>query len=123
MFYHYNQNNSGGSFDEDDKVCRHVIIEAAGPVSADLKAEEIGIYFNGCDTGQDCPCCGDRWSTAWGEGTEEPMLYGGMPIQDYEYATSFSGAGEVYCRIYYADGLIAEHRVPEAEGPLLLTSD
>mgnify|MGYP006919687944 CR=1 FL=1 len=121
MFYHYNQNNSGGSFDVDDKVCRHVIIEAPGPVSADLKAEEIGIYFNGCDSGLDCPCCGDRWSTAWRD-DEEPLLYG-QAIQDYGSAGLFSGPGEVYCRVYYADGLIAEHRVPEAEKPLLLTSD
>lgn len=29
MFYHFDQNNSGGRFYNDDRVCNHVIIEAA----------------------------------------------------------------------------------------------
>ena len=33
---------------------------------ADAIAEQNGVYFDGCQEGLDCPCCGDRWSSAWG---------------------------------------------------------
>lgn len=49
-----------------------VIIEAKTAEQADDKAQEIGIYFNGCEEEIDCPCCGDRWTTAC-EGTATPI--------------------------------------------------
>jgi hypothetical protein len=61
MYYKYTQNNSGGSFITNDKVAETVIIEAHSPLEANAIAEEIGIYFDGCATGEDCSCCGDRW--------------------------------------------------------------
>lgn len=78
MFYHYSQNNSGGSFDFDGErgITHHVIIEAQNAEQANDLAEEIGLYFNGCDYGEDFSCCGDRWFEAYGEGDEEPMIYG-----------------------------------------------
>lgn len=65
-WYRFDQNNSGGSFDiEPDKgVGAEVFIEAANPKEANLKAEELGLYFDGVDDGRDCDCCGDRWSRA-----------------------------------------------------------
>lgn len=62
-WYHYHQNNSGGSFDVDaDRGIGHnVFIQAASEPEADARAESIGIYFNGVDDGLDCECCGDRW--------------------------------------------------------------
>lgn len=60
LFYKFEQNNSGGAFDFDDKVCHRVIIEADTIDEAIDKAEELGIYFNGVDKGIDCECCGDR---------------------------------------------------------------
>jgi hypothetical protein len=60
-FYVFNQNNSGGSFESNDKLCHRVIIEADNVDDAVRIAENMGIYFNGCDEGMDCPCCGDRW--------------------------------------------------------------
>jgi hypothetical protein len=66
-FYHYRQNNSGGHFDVDEEVSINVCIEASSVSAADARAENVGIYFNGCDTGQDCSCCGDRWYTACSE--------------------------------------------------------
>lgn len=77
-WYCFTQNNSGGSFDfnEQDGITHHVVIEADDATEANYRAGRIGIYFNGCETGSDCPCCGDRWSEAWrDEGTPEPMVY------------------------------------------------
>ena len=64
MFYTYSQNNSGGSFVNDDKVCHYVIVEADNSKDANDIAEYNGIYFNGCDDDIDCPCCGARWDSA-----------------------------------------------------------
>ncbi len=76
-FYEYNQNNSGGSFVVNDKVCHRVIIEADSKSAAEMKAEDLGIYFNGVDAGYDCECCEDRWYPPWDTLTF-PMPYGGM---------------------------------------------
>ena len=111
MFFEFNQNNSGGDFVVDDRVCHHVIIEASSADQANEIAEAVGIYFNGVDDGVDCDCCGDRWYPQWGSaaGTEDPLIYGQDPTK---YVDRFTEAGEVYCRIYYKDGLIAEHKAP-----------
>lgn len=77
MFYHYSQNNSGGSFDFNKQkgITNHVVIEADNANEADSIAENIGLYFNGCDEGMDCACCGDRWYNAYGEGDDVPKVY------------------------------------------------
>ena len=62
QFYEFAQNNSGGSFDVDDKVCHRLFIEAVNIHDAIGKALELGVYFDGCLNGKDCSCCGDRWS-------------------------------------------------------------
>jgi hypothetical protein len=62
MWYRFRQNNSGGSFVINDKVAVEVFIDAEDYIEANYKATRLGIYFNGCETGYDCPCCGDRWS-------------------------------------------------------------
>lgn len=61
-WYNFDQNNSGGYFDVDDKVCYRLFIEAESFDDAVKKAEELGCYWDGVDEGMDCPCCGDRWS-------------------------------------------------------------
>ena len=61
MFYQIDQNNSGGHFTVDDKVCHRLFIEADSLADAMDKAEELGCYWNGVAKGFDCPCCGDRW--------------------------------------------------------------
>lgn len=78
MFYHYSQNNSGGSFDFDPAsgITHNVIIEARDGDHADERAKEIGLYFNGVEDGLDCDCCGNRWSQSYGNGTDEPTIYG-----------------------------------------------
>lgn len=65
-WYKFEQNNSGGSFDVDDKVCHRLFIEAKSFNDAVKKAEELGCYWDGADKGIDCSCCGDRWSK-WGD--------------------------------------------------------
>lgn len=62
MFYLFNQNNSGGSFIVNDKVCHRLFIEADDGREALRVAESLGCYWDGVSKGLDCPCCGDRWS-------------------------------------------------------------
>lgn len=78
-FWTFNQNNSGGSFDFDEKagITHIVIVEAENKEDATIRAESIGLYWDGCADGRDCECCGDRWSPPWSEddGKPEPMYY------------------------------------------------
>ncbi|MCY8493708.1 hypothetical protein [Bacillus inaquosorum] len=63
-FYEYTQNNSGGSFVTNDKLCHRLFIEATSYEEADTIAEGLGVYWNGVSEGIDCDCCGDRWEIA-----------------------------------------------------------
>ena len=74
MWFEFDQNNSGGFFECDDKVCATVWIEADTVHEATAKAQDLGIYFDGVSLGRDCECCGDRWSIPW-EGEESPVLF------------------------------------------------
>lgn len=60
-FYEYSQNNSGGHFEVNDKICHRLFIESDNESEADSIAEGLGVYFNGVTDGIDCDCCGDRW--------------------------------------------------------------
>jgi hypothetical protein len=83
-FYHYSQNNSGGSFvfNRERGITHHVVIEAANYKSANAKAEEIGLYFDGRG---DCECCGNRWSelNKHDTGYSKPCVYG-EPVEAYD---------------------------------------
>lgn len=109
MFYHFDQNNSGGRFHNDDRVCNHMIIEAHCAAEANDRAEGLGIYFNGVGDNLDCSCCDDRWYPVWGQGDDEPLIYGAHPAAHDE---PFVEPGEVFCRVFYLDGSIAEFRRP-----------
>jgi hypothetical protein len=100
-FYTYYQNKSGGIFNINDQVSQFVIIEATSPKHADILAQEVGIYFNGCENGLDCECCGDRWSDAYTEGTETPTIYD-KPAE--EFKSNWVKPDKAYCYIYYLDG-------------------
>ncbi len=76
MFYTYNQNNSGGRF---TKPSKYFIVEANSANVANAIAEDNGLYFNGCETGGDCPCCGYE---ADGNGDAEPLIYGQRQQKD-----------------------------------------
>ncbi len=86
-FYTFHQNNSGGVFHVDDKVSCIVIIEAATAEQANETAKSVAeIYFDGCEMGWDCDCCGDRWSPVYEcDGTPEPSVYG-KPLSEYSNA-------------------------------------
>ena len=107
-FFTYHQNNSGGSFEIDNHVALFVIIEADTWQEADEIAIEKGLYFDGCQKGVDCSCCGDRWYSAeWGgTPTDKPSIYGKDP---YNYATDsdrikWEEHGQPYDHIYYKYG-------------------
>ena len=117
MFYHFDQNNSGGRFHNDDRVCNHVIIEARYASEANSRAEGLGIYFDGVENDIDCPCCGDRWYQAWGQGEDEPQIHGEHPATRDDW---FVEPGEVFCRVFYLDGRIAEFRKP---APFLIAGE
>lgn len=75
----FSQNNSGGSFDEDENVAHYLYIQAANVEQAIAKAEEVTANQSGS-----CPCCGDRWSFWYkseSDGTEHPMNYGRPPFK------------------------------------------
>lgn len=73
-FYTFHQNNSGGVF---EGPARNVIVEATSPEEANRIAQNHDVYFDGCDKGWDCSCCGDRWYPQWScdEGTDVPCHY------------------------------------------------
>lgn len=77
-FFTFNQNNSGGSFDydKDRGITHYVIVEGVDKTHAVARAEEIGLYWDGCSSGRDCDCCGDRWYVPYDDGSEFPEVYG-----------------------------------------------
>lgn len=109
MFFTFIQNNSGGRFDIDHDVSKYVIIEADSADEANQIAEDrAGIYFDGCESGADCDCCGDRWYRQWGadEGTAQPEIYG-QPAEQGRIGIidRDTAVKNGYCHIYYLDGL------------------
>lgn len=104
-FYHFSQNNSGGSFHVDDNVSHHVIIEARNADAANNAARHIGIYFNGCDSDIDCPCCGDRWyPVSEYDGEYKPAVYGNTDLEAVVADDIFTPPGEPAIIVYRADG-------------------
>ena len=97
MFYRFRQNNSGGSFIEDDNVSIRVHIEANSAEEANQLAQTHGIYFDGVRDEIDCECCGDRWYEAnESDGYEE--------VHTSEYDDMWVKSGEVYAYVYLLDG-------------------
>lgn len=92
-FFHFSQNNSGGSFDfsESDGITHHVVIEAKDAEDANITAIGKGLYFDGCDSGQDCSCCGDRWYRTSDDGSDAPCVYN-HPLGT-KYESGFLGRG------------------------------
>lgn len=83
-FYEFSQNNSGGGFDVDDKLCHRLFIEAEDSDSANEIAKTLGVYFDGVDKGDDCNCCGDRWSEAYGPFDLERINANGYEVTVFE---------------------------------------
>ena len=78
-FYTFVQNNSGGYWNGP----HYVIIEAFDANHANEIAVDNEIYFNGCASGNDCSCCGDRWYPVEEyTGSEKPEIWG-EPLENY----------------------------------------
>ena len=115
-WFEYRQNNSGGSFVSNDEVSHFVFIQAESTDAANKKAEEVGIYFDGCDKGWDCDCCGDRWYPSHGhEDSFVTYQYGREPethdnVRDYAQATANDDFWSKYGRpaviVYFADDTV-----------------
>jgi hypothetical protein len=111
-FYEFDQNNTGGSFDVDDKLCRRLWIEADSESEAEAKAFNMGVYYNGCDDERDCPCCGDRWYSP-SVMKQFPYKYSDkttfQSIDDYaQYMADNYGWTVPDIRIFYKDGNVKE---------------
>lgn len=105
-FYSFTQNNSGGSFDINEKagisIC--VIIEAVDSVHANVRAEQIGLYFDGFG---DCSCCGNRWTKTYMDaGDPVPSEYS-EPIvdRDPKYFRDWTKGG-IYYFVHYLNGKV-----------------
>jgi hypothetical protein len=103
-FYTFRQNNSGGSFDQDDNVSLYVIVEAINADQASARAQDAGLYFDGCREGIDCSCCGDRWHEVdESDACAVPSIYG-RPIA--EYVNDWPKWMDDDVRIHYLDGRV-----------------
>ena len=107
----FQQNNSGGYFDVDNKVCHRVFIQATNASEAEDIAEGLGIYFNGVDNGNDCGCCGDRWSSA--DIVELPVKYFGAieltTVEEYaQYLADTYGSTTPDGRLFYKNGNVVD---------------
>lgn len=76
-FYTYSQNNSGGYFIDNERVCEYLIIEAETVKEANARMEEITADYR-----EYCECCGERWHECWDEddGKTYPNIYG-VPVE------------------------------------------
>ncbi len=119
-FYLYDQNNPGGFFHENEKLCRKVIIEADLESEANKKAESLGIYFNGVRDGIDRSCCGDRWYSP----TEINFPHIGWDNEVFQDITEYVNDLQKYsscafmkinARIFYKNGDVQEFIHPKWE--------
>lgn len=100
LWFHFNQNNSGGYFVADDNVCEDVFIQAHSAADAIAKGETF------MDNSDSCQCCGDRWSF-WiddADGRPVPMRYGEAPVESE--APSFFH--KTY-KLHFYDGHVETH--------------
>ena len=115
-WYEFDQNNSGGFFEMNDDVSIKVFIQSENAAGANQKAEEVGIYFDGCEDGIDCDCCGDRWYRA-GDPLDSFKTYFWRKenteydnISDYVQAIAndsmWAKVGKPVVIVYFADGSI-----------------
>lgn len=112
-WFEYTQNNSGGSFVEDDKLCHRLFIEAKYATEAEFIATGMGVYFNGCEDDRDCSCCGDRWYRVDdSDALDFPIEFGGIVMNNIEeYAQHLAdewGWSTIDGRIFYKDGTVKD---------------
>ena len=95
-FYEINQNNTGGSFVTNDKLCHRLFIEADSESEATDKAEDLGCYWNGVDDGMDCSCCGDRWYPSGNsvDLEDQNARWGGYEVSEWLSGESYAGLSD-----------------------------
>lgn len=93
-------------------ITHHVVIEADNAAAANAIGERIGLYFDG--TG-DCPCCGNRWYSAWQDesGDDAPTVYG-APAAAFTSWQKWMEDGREIC-VHYLDGRKEWHGVKEKQ--------
>lgn len=105
MFYHFSQNNSGGSFDFDKEkgITCHLIIEADNHHKANKKLKDlVGDIIGG--SGGYCPCCGDRWyEVDERDGETEAKIYGEL-FSEYDSTRRSWVEGGFDACLHKADG-------------------
>ncbi len=119
-WFEWTQNNSGGGFDVDKEVCHRLFIQAESYEEAEEKALDMGVYYDGCHEGYDCPCCGDRWYE--GDEVNPPDELrdrcGNMVkingVEGYaQYLADQYGWTEPDARLFYSDGQVVEIKTKE----------
>lgn len=110
-FYKWQQNNTGGIFVTNDKLCHQIIIEADTEEESEQKAFDMGVYYDGVESGDDCDCCGDRWYSP--DKYEFPFTYSiGIVfdnVEDYaQYLADNFGWTIPDIRIFYKNGEVRE---------------
>jgi hypothetical protein len=110
-FFHYRQNNSGGSFIKRNGLDVLVVIEAMDYLHANAIAEDKGIYFHGCSSGRDCSCCGDRWYEQYDNSDGYTKVFEDKTLKQKE--TAMKNNTDDYPNhfvIYYLDGRVVSSR-------------
>lgn len=116
MFLTFTQNNSGGRYDVDHDagISIEVIVEGLSRGDIYDRAETIGLYFDGCDTGRDCSCCGDRWYFDRTTPLDDVPSIGGVDVSAGVYVSPHSwqrDSGRPYAYIHYRDGRVVPVRL------------
>ena len=104
MFYEFDQNNSGGWFEENDKLCAILFIEAETQQEAVLKAENLGCYWNGVSKGIDCECCGDRWHKPYSSKVFPMGQFDNIEEYAQYLSNEYGGWTTPDVRVFYEDG-------------------
>lgn len=113
-FYEFSQNNSGGRFVADEKLCHRLFIEASSIEEAIRIAEGLGVYFGGVASGTDCECCGDRWSEPF-DSIKFPVKWDNKlsfrTVEAYAKFLSkeYRWLNPVDVRIFYKNGKVNEY--------------
>lgn len=115
-FFEFTQNNSGGSHYVDDKICHRLLIEANSNDEASDIAEGLGVYYDGCESGMDCECCGDRWYRPWSsDGIQFPYSYGTFTSEEAnKIAETYNGKVKLADKAWYNRDTDVVFETPES---------
>ena len=110
-FFHFRQNNSGGSFIINDEVDVLVVIEAVDYLHANGIAQIKGIYFHGVGSGRDCSCCGSRWYEQYDDSDGYEKEFGDQNLKQKEKAIK-NGTDEYahHFVLYYLNDKVVRSR-------------